>query len=262
MEKFKLLIPNVHQNPLYVKLNNFVEIDDDEFRIFFDKVKNFKLKKENDVFQGKVSEKNEILPNDSNHWRYQIEFNEIKKNDRIPWIEKVIDELTKLVTTCFSNIVKSSTAVSILYAKENCTKQCLHTDYKLHKTCKMENFSYFALIALMDNTSIIIGNDEIVQINKGSVFFARGDLVHAGNAYQESNIRIHLYFDNVNILPKPTFNNRESYPVEKLSVKEQKECGTASKKLTIVMLHEFNKQKNIKKLKRKEDGRESRKKRK
>jgi hypothetical protein len=39
-----------------------------------------------------------------------------------------------------------------------------------------DSFSYFAILALMDNISIILG---VLKIDKGNVFFARGDLVYA-----------------------------------------------------------------------------------
>jgi hypothetical protein len=73
----------------------------------------------------------------------------------------------------------------------------------------------------MDNTSIILGNGNILVIEKGDVLFARGDLVHAGNSYAESNIRLHIYFDNKNFRAN---KERNSYTTEDLDIEEKKEC--------------------------------------
>jgi hypothetical protein len=89
-----------------------------------------------------------------------------------------------------------------------------------------DSFSYFAILALMDNTSIILGNGNVLKIDKANVFFARGDLVHAGNGYSEEHIHLHLYFDRKKFLAANLKKARASYPVYSLNPKEQKKCAT------------------------------------
>jgi hypothetical protein len=88
--------------------------------------------------------------------------------------------------------------------------QDLHTDYpidKNHPDQKFTIFSFFAVVALMEDTTIVVTEEsnqensgdvhvpKILLIPKGSVFFGRGDLVHSGNKYNQTNVRLHIYFD-------------------------------------------------------------------
>jgi hypothetical protein len=210
----------IHKLPKYVILNNFVTIIEEKDMNQLSKyVSNYKLKPNNDVVQGKYDDNGNPLPNDPDHFRYQI-----KPPYYIAWIKKIKDKLTSLVTSHFHSVSDKS-EMTILYSKPGCVQQILHTDYPLEtaekEQLKEEDFSFFALVALMDNTSIILGNGNILVIEKGDVLFARGDLVHAGNSYADSNIRLHIYFDNKNFRAN---KERNSYTTEDLDIDEKKEC--------------------------------------
>ena len=64
-------------------------------------------------------------------------------------------------------------------------------------------------LALQDNTNLISygwncivadeEEEEIISMKAGDVLLFRGDLVHAGAAYEDTNIRVHAYVDvNIN----------------------------------------------------------------
>jgi hypothetical protein len=73
----------------------------------------------------------------------------------------------------------------------------------------------------MDGTSIVLGNDQVIEINKGDALIARGDLVHAGNSYAEDNLRLHYYFDH----PSYTIEFRGTHFCHKLHKKEKEQCS-------------------------------------
>jgi hypothetical protein len=208
------------------------------------------MKAINSIFQGKVDKKGgkEKVVKDKQHTRYQLQLSELSSKLNLDWIEKIKDELTSLITDFFPNLEKKS-HMSVLFSKKGCVEQKLHTDYPLTEDVEMqESFgdkeghlkveseedknkaSCFALVALMDNTSIILGDGKPLNIAKGQVLFARGDLVHAGAGYEQDNVRLHVYFDSLHFAAEhPTsFELRDSYEVKPIEETEQLDCRKPS----------------------------------
>jgi hypothetical protein len=110
----------------------------------------------------------------------------------------ITSKLCDLLNNSSSDIktdVKIPTEASIILSKSGCSMQDLHTDYSTEMQFN-ENRSYFAFVSLMEETSLVLESSEII-LKPGSLLFARGDLIHAGNYYAKSNIRLHYYFDNI-----------------------------------------------------------------
>jgi ectoine hydroxylase-related dioxygenase (phytanoyl-CoA dioxygenase family) len=206
--KYDPLLTKIHNNPKYVILDQFVTTDDEKVKELLAALKTHKMKAINSIFQGKVDKKGgkEKVVKDKQHTRYQLQLSELSSKLNLDWIEKIKDELTSLITDFFPNLEKKS-HMSVLFSKKGCVEQKLHTDYPLTEDVEMqESFgdkeghlkveseedknkaSCFALVALMDNTSIILGDGKPLNIAKGQVLFARGDLVHAGAGYEQDNV--------------------------------------------------------------------------
>ena len=80
-------------------------------------------------------------------------------------------------------------------------EQELHYDFNITANLKLSKLSYLVIAALMPNTKIVVCTNCIKQtviLNEGDVFIGRGDLIHAGAAYDIENIRCHWYADFVN----------------------------------------------------------------
>ncbi len=110
----------------------------------------------------------------------------------------------------------------ILHSSAGCAEQLAHCDYEpsdeFHN--EMGDKPMGCLVAIQDNTKLNVWprsiypkyrkNPEILQaiqkeciiLNTGDVLFFRGDLVHAGAAYDEDNYRIHCFLDNKRV-PRP-----------------------------------------------------------
>jgi hypothetical protein len=108
------------------------------------------------------------------------------------------------------NWVKLSES-NYIASKPNGGKQQPHFDFPPYKKyAKAVKDSYFIFIGFEDNTTLILFDkvcDEstggisrwkriTVHLNKGDVFIGRGDLIHAGDDYPDSNLRCHLYGDS------------------------------------------------------------------
>ena len=101
----------------------------------------------------------------------------------------------------------------LLESRPGCRQQAAHTDYvptpELHGVCDDEMPLLF-LLALEDDTRLevwpracLAGKprrypvfQETVRLSAGDAVLFRGDLVHAGSAYDRQNIRIHAYLDH------------------------------------------------------------------
>lgn len=108
----------------------------------------------------------------------------------------------------------------VLHSLKDCEEQLAHTDYVPSKellNCPNEKMPLLALIALEAGTSLTIWSGAIkynpsspvfsqkVSLNPGDLLIFRGDLVHAGSAYEEENVRLHCYLDSPDV---PRVKNR------------------------------------------------------
>ena len=89
-----------------------------------------------------------------------------------------------------------------------------------HATTRRQKIPIMVLTAIMDNTCIDVWenshnwmrlNDnqkfdtpvvkKTVNLKKGQICVLRGDVIHAGSAYAEENIRIYSFYDSYVVLP-------------------------------------------------------------
>ena len=86
---------------------------------------------------------------------------------------------------------------SLLRSLPGCGVQKNHTDYAVGN--KKGTFSgigapYVGLVALENNTTLNI-EGKVVCIPLGACLIMRGNVIHAGSAYNVDNIRFHFYMD-------------------------------------------------------------------
>jgi hypothetical protein len=149
-------------------------------------------------------------------------------------------EMLSIISKRIDNLVKAtfkqefeSSKVSILFSKAGCEKQDLHSDFPIdtdNSDSMYTKNSYFAIVSLMEGTSIGLEDNSTIAIGKGSLFFGRGDLIHCGSNYVESNVRLHYYFDHKDLSsaidPRNTYfvdldNKDTSSSTEKNDTNEQ-----------------------------------------
>ena len=121
----------------------------------------------------------------------------------------------------FLNVVHPGYKINdwnLIVSEEGCKTQMAHCDYEPTdelRDASNENIPLAALIAINDNTTLRVWkksihlctktSDELepvkpigyndVYLNHGDILVFRGDLVHAGSAYDEVNMRIHVFMD-------------------------------------------------------------------
>lgn len=115
------------------------------------------------------------------------------------------DLLAEWVATNFPNHQMADT-VLLVSKPGGCLPQRAHTDYRKEAFCKVA-VPLCCLLALEDNTPFdtwpgAINFDSSVErehctviLNRGDLLVFRGDLVHAGAAFGQRNVRIHAYLD-------------------------------------------------------------------
>jgi ectoine hydroxylase-related dioxygenase (phytanoyl-CoA dioxygenase family) len=134
-----------------------------------------------------------------------------------------------LIDSKSKNKFKVSSWVA-LRSLPNCKEQLPHTDYVPTETFKQAtnsnnntNMPLLCLVALEDDTKLNVWrkshklitkddiklkkvkriNKTILKLKAGEMLVFRGDLIHAGAAYDKENVRLHCFFDNINIKRDP-----------------------------------------------------------
>ena len=82
----------------------------------------------------------------------------------------------------------------VLHSLTGCAEQQMHTDYCVSDVRRSVSKPLGVLLALQDSTKLEIPG-ETVHLSSGDVAIFDGDQPHAGAAYEEPNIRVHLYLD-------------------------------------------------------------------
>jgi hypothetical protein len=105
----------------------------------------------------------------------------------------------------------------LLESLPGCRRQAAHCDYvpsnELLKAADWE-MPLLCLVALQDGTHLDLwpgshrqqrplGARLTLNLNAGDAVLFRGDLVHAGSAYEARNLRIHAYFDHPAVPREP-----------------------------------------------------------
>jgi hypothetical protein len=120
--------------------------------------------------------------------------------------KRFMAKLTKRHETPLLNVLKSfqivfphhvETKIKIIHSKQGDKAQLTHSDLPHHLCSKkpknLLNYHYSAIIALCDNTKLLMGQERIeIRIPKGDMIFFRGDTLHAGAAYEKCNYRYFL----------------------------------------------------------------------
>ena len=124
------------------------------------------------------------------------------------------------------NTKRAMRDMTILRSQSGCKDQLPHTDYiagDLERVLDYDNdddMPLSCIVVCMDNTYLNVwpgaikcfnsnndGNNKQFEcvrlnLNAGDVLIFRGDLVHAGSAYDEKNVRIHVYLDSKHVNTK------------------------------------------------------------
>ena len=83
-----------------------------------------------------------------------------------------------------------------LIALPGLLEQVPHTDYVDYLE-HLPRSNFIVFVSMMPNTRIVVFDDSmrksVVVLNPGDVFVGRGDVVHAGAAYDIHNVRLHFY---------------------------------------------------------------------
>ena len=96
----------------------------------------------------------------------------------------------------------------VLRSKPGSKRQQPHQDYEPSKKlseCPNDKYPLAIICALMDGTTLNVWDkdekEKIQHLNKGDILIFRGDLIHAGSAYENENIRMHCYIDST-LIPR------------------------------------------------------------
>jgi hypothetical protein len=138
---------------------------------------------------------------DNDHLRKQCALN---KNS------KLFLQLQHLVYTEFPHLMAHDPVV--LRSLPGCKAQKVHADYNIFDMKHHDStVPYSLLLALQENTKLTLypgshrlsEKDNIekfhevqILLSPGDVVFFRGDLLHAGCAYDELNVRVHIFLDS------------------------------------------------------------------
>lgn len=98
----------------------------------------------------------------------------------------------------------------ILRSDPGCLQQPYHQDYVPSEelnACPDDQFPLGIICALMPGTTLNVfsldsGEESLVELSTGDLLVFRGDLIHAGSAYQNVNYRLHCYVDSNNVKRK------------------------------------------------------------
>ena len=91
----------------------------------------------------------------------------------------------------------------LLHSLPGCQRQVEHTDYDPEVIAEITDEAdvpWLVLVALQDNTTLDVFDDQeqhkLLALDTGDILLFRSDLVHAGSAYTEDNLRLHAYLDS------------------------------------------------------------------
>lgn len=123
----------------------------------------------------------------------QIDLTPVQQNA----ISPISDQLTELFKAVDDGKAVLSD-VSILQSRPGCGQQELHRDFNFEAKPSETLKSYLVIVALQDKTKLVIFTKhkrKELLLNKGDLFIGRGDLIHAGAAYDLMNFRLHWFVD-------------------------------------------------------------------
>ena len=102
------------------------------------------------------------------------------------------------------------TSPVVLHSSPMCKQQPWHYDYDPEEVRAASIKPLGVLVALQDNTRFETRRKTHI-LSRGDVLVFRGDVVHAGAAYDTENTRMHTYLD-VDAVKRPT--NRTWFAID------------------------------------------------
>lgn len=108
------------------------------------------------------------------------------KEIQLVLIHQAINLLVNLIGC--GNLILSP--LSILVSLAGCMEQQLHYDFNMEKITETKQ-SYLLIADITKNTKLVIYTNNIkhtVQLHAGDLLIGRGDLIHAGAAYDKKNV--------------------------------------------------------------------------
>jgi hypothetical protein len=91
----------------------------------------------------------------------------------------------------------------VIQSEAGCREQPAHTDYEPQPQLDNEYVPLALFLALMPNTRLHVwpglttnSLKHTIELQSGDAILFRGDLVHAGAAYDTKNLRMHCYLDS------------------------------------------------------------------
>lgn len=115
--------------------------------------------------------------------------------------DKQVSFMTMQIINLMENIGGGSlilSPVSILLSLAGCMAQELHHDFNMMEKTIETKQSYLIIASLMPKTKLTVftqNKEKTINMNEGDLFIGRGDLIHAGAAYDIDNVRLHWYAD-------------------------------------------------------------------
>ena len=91
---------------------------------------------------------------------------------------------------------RSMGSIVVLRSQANCKQQPWHTDYDPNQLKNVQYKPLGVILALQDNTFFEEYPNACHILNRGDILIFEGDVIHAGAAYADENIRIHAYIDS------------------------------------------------------------------
>ena len=135
---------------------------------------------------------------------------------------KHVQSLVSSVNDFIRDEITSTLSVNtwvVLHSRSGCQVQAAHTDYEATaalRNAKDEEMPLLIIIAIMPGTKIDLWPKSIrlttaesftyadmkpiprmvAELDRGDVLIFRGDMIHAGSAYDVENIRLHAFIDS------------------------------------------------------------------
>lgn len=199
------VIKNLHSNG-YIHIKNAVNVTDKDISFYIEKSK----------WSARIFNDNEFSPDDKLRKQRRI-------NTENPTC-KHFKDMTKLLQKKFP--LHNFNEAVIIKSLAGCGRQAAHCDYvESHDivTCPDNMIPLGVLGSIEKGSKIVVWpkshmlmyglNNDLENDNKiefkeinllpGDILVFRGDLVHAGAAYEKDNMRVHIYGDSPNVKRDP-----------------------------------------------------------
>lgn len=108
--------------------------------------------------------------------------------------DPIVRQLRTILTGLKLLDVRRMTSPVVLHSNPECKQQQWHYDYDPTEVRAASVKPLGVLVALQDGTRFET-RGKTHRLSRGDVLLFRGDLLHAGAAYESENTRVHTYLD-------------------------------------------------------------------